>query len=784
MKWLFSVLMSVLLTLSARAQIRYYPSTYMRVLGESGDTLVNAYTGGLLSPMYSNIDLNHDGLKDLLVFDKADNTLMTFLAVKKGSAIYHYAPQYLKYFPRAYGWIYLIDYNKDGLPDIFMHGGAYPRENTYMRIYKNVSTSDSVKFKLVHDPVLVKTTGTGSAFYATRVELPLFMDIDGDGDIDVLNFDYVSSNTILYIKNISVERHPNNAHRLDSIEFKLESPCWGIFREESFNHSYFTMTAGCDSSMISKAPLKLDTITVRSSAHSGSSLFAWDMDGDGDLDLAVGDVGFDSMTVLQNMRINGSVKKRYDSLIINKNDRFFPPNNIHKLSMMDMPLPSPVDIDNDGINDIVVSPVGSNPTFSKASWYYHNKPVNQTDDFGFIQDDFLQNTMLDWGGYAKPAFFDYNNDGRPDLLISALSDKNGRQYTHLVLYENMKAKVNAHPYFQLVSDDYCGISKDTIYGLAPTVGDLDGDGVPDLALGNLFGTITFFKGNYSNGMLDFKLKANMLQYKLSGLNKDIRVVGNSAPCIADIDGDGKNDLLVGQQNNRISYYKYQDIENGLPVFNLVTNTFGNILVPGKYVSNTIPYVADMDKDGKPDLLVGANDGHVHLYTNIRGTTDTLRPSSPIFFNYNANGVLDSSFGYNSAPAAALLDDDALPDIVIGTDRGGVYLMCTKDEGYKLPTEGIDERNIIPSLAIHVQVYPNPASGSFIFQYSGNTENFRGKIVISDITGREMMQRPVKLYPGNGFEDINIANLSSGMYFVALYNYGSALVSTTKIVIKN
>ncbi|MGZ5244005.1 MAG: hypothetical protein ACXWW0_08925, partial [Bacteroidia bacterium] len=48
----------------------FYPSSFIRFLGENNDTLYNAFTGGLINPMFSNIDLNNDGRQDLFIFDR------------------------------------------------------------------------------------------------------------------------------------------------------------------------------------------------------------------------------------------------------------------------------------------------------------------------------------------------------------------------------------------------------------------------------------------------------------------------------------------------------------------------------------------------------------------------------------------------------------------------------------------------------------------------------------------------------------------------------------------
>ena len=76
----------------------------------NGNYLKNAFSGGLNQPQFSAIDLNHDSLLDIFVFDRAGNTILPF--VNQGSAgapDYHYAPQYKTFFPRLDAWAILAE---------------------------------------------------------------------------------------------------------------------------------------------------------------------------------------------------------------------------------------------------------------------------------------------------------------------------------------------------------------------------------------------------------------------------------------------------------------------------------------------------------------------------------------------------------------------------------------------------------------------------------------------------------------------------------------------------
>ena len=81
----------------------------------------------------------------------------------------------------------------------------------------------------------------------------------------------------------------------------------------------------------------------------------------------------------------------------------------------------------------------------------------------------------------------------------------------------------------------------------------------------------------------------------------------SAPAFADLDGDGRLDLLVGKNDGTLSHYE-QTAANAI-TFALVTTTF-NTLDVGFY---STPAFTDLDGDGLLDMLVGKQDGFLSHY---------------------------------------------------------------------------------------------------------------------------------------------------------------------------
>jgi hypothetical protein len=540
----------------------------------------------------------------------------------------------------------------------------------------------------------------------------------------------------------------------------------------------------------------------RSSAHNNVVINVYDVDGDSDMDLLRGDGGDYQLSLFTNGKKDAGRTMNVDDTMIDVHRGY--PNN-KTISIYEMPYPSFVDVDNDHRTDIVVAASQSlypftdsthnNGHFDKHNtiWYYHNDMDTTKGKkiplFLYQQNDFLQNMTFDMGLASAPCFADVNGDGYPDLLVASWGGAaNDKSRDHIALYIGDKAKHTFTP----VNDDFLNLgTTNTVHRIAPAAGDLDGDGKADLAMGNELGNISFYKGmgpgtskQYYNDAFVMKTQTLQCLDIKTGQMVPIHISNDTKPAIVDIDGDGKADLLVGYGGNLIhaslAYYKNTGNDgDGIPQFQLITTTFGNI----DAVANTAPCVADFDHDGKPDLIMGTKSNGIHYYHDITDHVDTLVPRDSLFKNMTT-GLFDgqNQLGYFLSPAAAQLNGDSIPDLMIGTVRGGLYYMSSINDGYRWlgSRVGLAE-NIQPEL-MKGTVFPNPASTSLTFKYQDAPEGERVNMIISDILGRQVITRSIILQSG-GQQQFDLQNISNGLYIFNVMNSNGQNLLNEKVIIQ-
>ncbi len=140
----------------------------------------------------------------------------------------------------------------------------------------------------------------------------------------------------------------------------------------------------------------------------------------------------------------------------------------------------------------------------------------------------------------------------------------------------------------------------------PYLVDWNEDGRPDLLVGNSGGYLHLF---LNQGSAEF---APGVMVQAGGKNVDVG--GRAAPCVADWNGDGKKDLVMGNSSGEIFLYLNEG-SNEQPAFGKPIKLNGGRLDVGSHSS---PDFVDWDGDGKKDLVIGNSSGEILVYLN-KGT---------------------------------------------------------------------------------------------------------------------------------------------------------------------
>lgn len=785
---------------------------YIAVKDTPGNTFASPWAGGMNACQFGEIDLYGNGIRDLVVFDRNGNRTLTYQnAGIAGESSYTYDPSLASKLPHFDDWVIFADYNMDGLNDIF----AYSKGFAGIKVYRNTGNPAEM-FELVVFPYLKSFQGNGYVnVLVTYADYPAIYDIDNDGDLDLLTFWGLGS-FVEFHQNESMERYGT----ADSLIFRKSETCWGRFAESDESNIIYLDTCFDRHLLSSNSPHGLEASTALEEArrgeiasayaletplpfggveggdltsafalevsppfggagggalafgdprHTGSTFMLFDNNGDGLLDLLLGDVDYSSPALL----INGGTPR--DALMISHTYKF--PDNIDSINMLSFPVMSFLDVNNDGNKDMIVSPF--DPSLVKSEnlnniWLYQNNGETNDPDFELTKKAFLQDEMLDFGAGAVPVFFDHNMDGLMDIVVGNYGYLDSTYYgPGMNLYCNYRAQLallentgtSGQPAFKLINRNYADLpswfpASEKPYAAIPAFADLDGDGDEDMLVGNAEGTLFHFKNVAAIGQpANFQLVDDHYQ----NLNAD----AYSAPQFFDLNNDGLKDLLVGKRNGTISFYQNTG-NNSNPEFTLVNDSLGMVDLRNPNLSifgYCIPHFY-RDGQGKIHLFAGSEFGEIYYYDNIENNLDGE-------FNLVMKNYLWIDEGLRSAVAIGNLDGDNFPEMIVGNYSGGLSYF----KGTTAPPAAVSENK---ENNWGIRVFPNPANDFISIDYPANSIFTFDEIKLLDFSGKEINAK---------FENQNrifVGKLPDGIYLlqIKISTPGGNRLTGFKIIIQH
>jgi hypothetical protein len=162
-------------------------------------------------------------------------------------------------------------------------------------------------------------------------------------------------------------------------------------------------------------------------------------------------------------------------------------------------------------------------------------------------------------------------------------------------------------------------------------------------------------------VFDFNLV--LVTAQLGGIQVDRLAI----PRVADLNGDGLPDLLLGEWdfNGFANVRIYQSLG---PVDNpqLTPHTFSSL--PREFRDFTLPHLADWDNDGAKDMILGNRFLGLKLYLNA-SAVDSFPDSTTWVLQPDTLPGADD--GYRLAVATSDIDSDTDLDVFVGEEDGGI-----------------------------------------------------------------------------------------------------------------
>lgn len=691
------------------AQLEIVPDNDIK-LWKNNEKQANPWAGGFNTPQFSEMDLNKDGIMDLVAFERGFyGSVKCFLHTDSG---WKYAPEYHHAFPAMRNWMLLRDYNCDGLMDIFtsVPGGVAVWQ-------QKLQNDGSFQFvKTANFLLSTDSDGNQTALYVAVTDIPAIVDVDDDGDLDILSFNLVGSR---------LEFHRNLSQELvtacGELIFEKASSCWGYFSEDG-NNNTVTLFDTCDNSVSRE---------TADGKHAGSTVLALDLTGNGLKDLLLGDITYNNLVNL----INGG--NLQEASMVSQQTNF--PANTVPVDLAVFPAVYHLDADKDGLKDLLIAPNNPNNSLNTNQiWWYKNVSATVVPEFVFQQDNYLIESMIDLGERSYPVFFDADSDGLMDIIAGGFGvyQSTGNYASQLLYLRNIGS--SSAPEFEWVTDDFAGLSIYEFEGVYPAFGDLDDDGDAEMLIGDEVGQLHLFENRAEAGApADFVL-AHPNYFQID--------VGQSAkPQLIDVNKDGLTDIISGERGGSILYFEnagtvHQAHFSAEPTI----SNWGKLnVLPNEFTGFSAPFLT-VDSLGNSLLYVGSEQGWVYAYDQI---DNNLQGEFRLVDSLNLYGMHTTLSGYE-------LPEMGNKYFVSGSFTGGIGFYRSGTPTFY----GVDEFSFST-----LKIQPNPVTNFLRFELPAElTEPLQ--LAIYNTFGQLVMKQSILPEQLNSIE---LNDLASGLYLINL-----------------
>lgn len=254
----------------------------------NGQNIPLPFAVGINAAQIQEMDTNGDGKEEIVIWDINARRILVFENKEDG---FRYLPEMAYYFPNdVNGFLVLVDFDGDGKKDLFTSSPFG------IKAYRNVTAAAGAfpRWELAENFLRLDN---GSNVQANLLDIPVIKDIDGDGDLDIVTFNFVVGDYLELYRNTSVER--KGVPDIDGFAFPIAR--WGGF--EFCTCGQFSFGVTCGGIPINAAPSN-ELSDARIQHAGGHAVLYTDFNGDGVFDLLIGQDECDVLYFLPNEGTN------------------------------------------------------------------------------------------------------------------------------------------------------------------------------------------------------------------------------------------------------------------------------------------------------------------------------------------------------------------------------------------------------------------------------------------------------------------------------------------------